>query len=101
MSKIQYVVHVEALDANVCHEVVEEFDGTLYRAKIIRGNSRSFQAELLEPFEQLFSVELPLFVLGFTQLRLVRDGKPTQEMERMIRTRMAQLHKGRQNRELQ
>lgn len=88
MSRIHYTVDVECLPAGVCPEVSEECEGIRYQAKVLRGNAKIVHAMLLEPFVEDFSLELPLFILGMTPLRLVRDGNLTPEGERMILGKM-------------
>lgn len=91
MSKIQYTVEVEHLPEGVCPEVVNEREGTRYRAMVLRGNAKIVHAMMLEPFVEAFSYELPLFVLGMTHLRLVRDGNVTPEGKQMICGKMKTL----------
>lgn len=91
MSKIRYVVEVEHLPEGVCPEVVEECEGTRYRAMVLRGNAKIVHAMMLEPFVEAFSYELPLFVLGMTYLRLVKDGNVTPEGEKMLCGKMKAL----------
>lgn len=91
MSKIHYTVEVEHLPEGVCPEVVDECDGTRYRAMVLRGNAKILHAVMLEPFVEVFSYELPLFILGMTHLRLVRGGKVTPEGKRMISAKMKTL----------
>jgi len=93
MSKYRYVVEIERLAAEVCPEIVEEFDGIRYRARVTEATARSFRGQLLEPFVQSFYMELPLFVLGFTSFRMVRDGQPTAELERELRRMMEGAHR--------
>lgn len=91
MSKVHYTVEVDYLPEGVCPELVAEFDSTRYRTKVLRGNAKIIHALMLEPFVEAFSYELPLFVLGMTPLRLVRDGNLTPEGERMILGKMKTL----------
>lgn len=91
MSKIHFVVEVEHLPEGVGGEVVDECEGTRYRAMVLRGNAKILHAVMLEPFVEVFSYELPLFVLGMTHLRLVRDGHVTPEGKRMISGKMKTL----------
>lgn len=91
MSQIHFVVEVEHLPEGVCSEVVEECEGTRYRAMVLGGNAKVMHAMMLEPFVEAFSCELPLFILGMTPLRLVRDGNLTREGEKMILGKMKTL----------
>ena len=92
MSRIQY--HVSLHTANYTDvEFRSEFDGIPYRVVLDRANERSFHARLVEPFEETFYVELPLFVIGMTSFRFVREGMPTEELKGAILSKMEGLHR--------
>lgn len=91
VSKLHYTVDVEYLPDGPCTELEEVCDGIRYRAQILRGNAKIVQLLMLEPVEVAFIFELPLFVLGMTHLRLVRNGKVTPEGKVMILGKMKAL----------
>lgn len=88
MPKIRFTVEVDYLPDGVRPEVIGEHEGLRYRAMVLRGNAKIVHATMLEPSVEDFSLELPLFILGMTPLRLVRDGNLTPEGERMILGKM-------------
>lgn len=92
MAKLCFHAYGESLPAEACPEVVAEFDGIRYRAKVTEASSRMFRAELLEPFSRSITCEMPVFVVAMSNFRLVRDGQPTTEMLKLLHSKMEMAH---------
>ncbi len=92
MVKLRFHAHGESLPAEACPEVVAEFDGIRYRAKVTKASSRMFRAELIEPFSRSITCEMPVFVVAMSSFRLVRDGQPTTEMLKLLHSKMETIH---------
>lgn len=92
MAKLRFHADGEHLPVEACLELVAEFDGIRYRAKVTEANSRMFRAQLLEPFCRSLTCELPVFVVAMSSFRLVRDAKPTTEMLKLLHSKMEAAH---------
>ncbi len=92
MAKLRFHAYGEHLPVEAFPELVAEFDGIRYRAKVTEANSRMFRAQLIEPFCRSITCELPVFVVAMSSFRLVRDGQPTTEMLKLLHSKMETAH---------
>lgn len=92
MAKLRFHADGEHLPVEACPELVAEFDGIRYRAKVTEANARMFRAQLLEPFTRTIYVAMPIFVIAMSSFRLVRVGQPTAELLRLLHSKMEAIH---------
>jgi hypothetical protein len=92
MAGLRFEVTIEPLPPLPDPMVVLVLEGITYRAEILGGSARAYRARLLEPFQEAFGRELPLFVLGLTSFRFVSGGRPTEHLWKVVRQDLEGFH---------
>lgn len=90
---MRFEVQIENLASLADVRVSLVLDGITYRAELLGADSRSYRGRLVEPFEQAFRSELPLFVLGMSSYRYVREGKATGFLWKAIQGELERIHR--------
>jgi hypothetical protein len=93
MARINYIVAITRLGPAESREITHEADGISYRAEILMATTRAYKVRMSEPVEAFLDCELPLFVVGMTHYRFVKEGRATAHLLQSVQGRMVSHYK--------